>query len=472
MTTERAGASMGFEGLGTRTVEAAFDGGYLSSDGGALLLRETEKRFPVLERFAQCFTDYRDARYVEHDLVGLLRQRVFGIALGYEDLNDHDALRLDPLVALASGKEDLEGKARVREADRGKPLASPSTLNRLERTPEDADESARYTKLVYHGDRIEALLVELFLEAFEQAPKELVLDVDATDDPLHGNQEGRFFHGYYGNYCYLPLYVTCGDHLLVAMLRRSNRDACDGTVPVLERLVATIRGRFPETRVIVRGDSGFARDAIMTWCEANDVGYVLGLAKNARLLQALQPAMDRALIRHYVTGGVACRAFHSFSYRTLDSWSCARRVVGKAEQLLHGANPRFIVTHLPEDAATPADLYEKTYCARGDMENRIKEQQMDFFADRTSSHTLRSNQLRLWFSAIAYVLVNRLRTVALAGTELARATCGTIRLKLFKIAATVRISVRRVVVHLPTACPFQDLFVTVWDALRRRPQPT
>jgi hypothetical protein len=461
---------MEFEGLGRRKVEAAFDGGHLSSDGGAILLREVEERFTIIERFAECFTDYRDPDLVEHSLGELLRQRVFGIALGYEDLNDHDALRLDPLIALAAGKADPEGKDRVREEDRGKPLASPSTLNRLELTPEDADAKSRYKKLVYHGERIEALLVELFLESFKEAPREIILDFDATDDPIHGNQEGRFFHGYYGNYCYLPLYVTCGDELLVAKLRKSDIDASEGTVPVLERLVATIRGRFPDTRVIVRGDSGFCREAIMAWCEANGVYYVLGLAKNARLLRDLGPAMFRASIRHCLTGA-ACREFASFQYRTLDSWTCARRVVGKAEHLRHGANPRFIVTNLPEDYATPAALYENTYCARGDMENRIKEQQMDLFADRTSCNTMRANQLRLWFSAMAYALVNRLRSVALAGTEMARATCGTIRLKLFKIAAAIKISVRRVVVHLPTACPFQDIFVKAWEALHRLARP-
>ena len=468
MNTECDPVRMDFEDVGRRKVEAAFDGGHLSSDAGAILLREAEERLNVVGRFADCFTDHRDPRYVEHSVMELLRQRVLGIALGYEDLNDHNKLRLDPLFALASGKEDLEGKERRHEEDCGKPLASPSTLNRLELTPEEAD--SRYKKLVYHGDRVEALLAELFLESFKETPAEIVLDFDATDDPLHGNQEGRFFHGYYGNYCYLPLYVTCGDELLVAMLRTSDIDASDGTVPVLERLVAAIRAKFPDTRIVLRGDSGFCREAIMAWCEANGVYYVLGLAKNARLLAALGPAMFRASVRHLLCGA-ACREFASFQYRTLDSWTCARRVVGKAEHLRHGANPRFIVTNLPEDYATPADLYEKTYCARGDMENRIKEQQMDLFADRTSSHTMRANQLRLWFSAMAYVLVNRLRSVALEGTKMARATCGTIRLNLFKIAASIKISVRRVFLQLPTACPFQDIFVQVWDALHRLPRP-
>jgi hypothetical protein len=461
---------MDFQGIGRRKVQASFDGGHLSSDGGALLLREADLRFSVVERLAACFTDHRNAEAVEHSVATLLRQRVFGLALGYEDLNDHNELRRDPLIALASGKADPEGMDRLREADRGKPLASPSTLNRLELTPEDAGANARYKKLVYHGDRIEALLVELFLESFKKAPTELVLDFDATDDPLHGNQEGRFFHGYYRNYCYLPLYVTCGDAVLVAKLRSSDRDASDGTVPELERFVQAIRKRFPNTRIVLRGDSGFAREAIMLWCESHGVYYVLGLAKNARLNAMLAPAMDKAHIRHNLCG-TACREFLSFGYRTLNSWSRARRVVGKAEVLAKGKNPRFIVTNLPEDHATPADLYEQIYCARGDMENRIKEQQLDLFADRTSAHTMRANQLRLWLSTFAYALMNRLRQVALQGTELARATCGTLRLKLFKIAAAIKISVRRVIVRMPTACPFQNIFVRAWEALHRLPRP-
>lgn len=471
MNTECTPVQMDFQGHGRRKVQGAFDGGHLSSDGGVLLLRETDERFAIIERLAACFTDYRNPDSVEHQLIELLRQRVHGIALGYEDLNDHNELRLDPLLALAAGKTDPEGMDRVREEDRGKPLASPSTLNRLELTPEDANAESRYQKVVYQGELIEALLVEFFLESFKKAPKEIILDFDATDDPLHGDQEGRFFHGYYRNYCYLPLYVTCADQVLVAMLRQSNADASDGTVPVLTRLVQGIRERFPNTRIVLRGDSGFARESIMLWCETNDVYYVLGLAKNERLRRILEPAMDKARIRHCLTGS-ATREFNSFQYRTLNSWSRERRVVGKAECLSKGENPRFIVTNLPEDYATPAGLYEQVYCARGDMENRIKEQQLDLFADRTSTHTMRANQLRLWLSTFAYVLVNKLRQVALKGTELARATCGTIRLKLFKIAAAVKISVRRVLVRMPSACPCQEVFVQAWEALHRLPRPT
>lgn len=469
MITECTPVQMEFQGLGRRRVEAAFDGGHLSSDGGSLLLRELDAHFTIIERLAACFTDHRNAELIEHSVVELLRQRVFGIALGYEDLNDHDRLRVDPLLALVSGKEDIEGRDRRHEADRGIPLASPSTLNRLELTPEDANSDSRYKKLVYSAERIESLLVDLFLESFKATPKEIVLDFDATDDQLHGKQEGRFFHGYYGNYCYLPLYVTCGDELLVAMLRKSNIDACEGTVPVLERLVKAIRAKFPDTRIILRGDSGFCREEIMAWCELNNVYYVLGLAKNSRLIAMLEPVLFKAAIRHRLTG-VACREFLSFEYRTQKSWTRARRVIGKAEYLHKGVNPRFIVTNLPEDYATSADLYEKIYCARGDMENRIKEQQMDLFADRTSCNTMRANQLRLWFSSMAYVLMNRLRSTALAGTEMAQATCGTIRIKLFKIAAALKITVRRVAIHLPTACPYKEVFVKAWEALHRLPR--
>lgn len=457
MTTECNATQLEFQGLGRRRVQAAFDGGHLSSDGGALLLRAVDERLRVTERLAQCFTDHRDQALIEHQALELLRQRIQGLALGYEDLNDHDELSRDPLLALACGKADVEGRQRVREADRGKALASSKTLNRLELTPADAGPRSRYKKIVYHPEKIEALLVDLFLDSYAAAPKEIILDFDATDDPLHGHQEGRFFHGYYGAYCYMPLYVTCGDHLLVAKLRTADRDAGAGSVEVVAALVEQIRQRWPEVRIILRGDSGFARDALMLWCESNDVYYVLGLAKNARLLDTIGQALLAAHAR-YLQTGVAARVFTSFFYRTRDSWSRARRVIAKAEHLPKGANPRFIVTNLPEDHAEPKALYEELYCARGDMENRIKEQQLDLFADRTSAGTLRANQLRLWFSSFAYVLVSALRRVALKGTRLADASCGTIRLKLFKIAAHVKISVRRFVIHLASACPYQDVF--------------
>lgn len=456
MTTACTAAQLEFQGVGRRKVQAAFDGGHLSSDGGALLLRELDLRLGVMRRFADCFTDYRDAERTEHTVLELLRQRVYGIALGYEDLNDHDDLLGDPLLAMTVGKADVEGDARRRRCDQGKALASSSTLNRLELTPSDAHAGNRYKKVACHPERIEDLLVALFLDSFAKPPEEIVLDFDATDDPLHGGQEGRFFHGYYRCFCYLPLYVTCGDHLLVAQLRESNQDASAGSLETLMKLVQRIRARWPQVRIIVRADSGFARDALMTWCEQHAVYYLFGLAKNDRLLQKIGNELVAAYVRHIQTG-VAARVFASFQYRTRTSWSSARRVVGKAEWLPKGANPRFIVSNLPEAYATPQALYETMYCARGEMENRIKEQQLDLFADRTSAHTMRANQLRLWFSSLAYVLVSALRRIGLKGGGMAKATCGTIRLKLFKIAAQIKVSVRRFAVHLASACPYQDI---------------
>lgn len=468
MKTECTSVQVEFQGLGRRKVQAAFDGGPISSDGGALLLREADARLGITERLARCFTDHRDQDAVEHSVLDLVRQRVYGIALGYEDLNDHNDLKWDPLLALALGKQDVEGKERHRERDQGKVLASASTLNRLELTPADAGSHSRYKKIVADPERMEEVPVEVFVDSHEEPPKEIVLDLDATDDPLHGNQEGRFFHGYYRCYCYLPLYVTCGDHLLFAKLRTSDRDASDGATEVVAFLVERIRQRWPHVRIIVRGDSGFARDDLMTWCEEHGVYYVLGLAKNTRLLKKLGPEMVQAQHEHERTGQ-AERFFAQFSYRTRTSWSCARRVIGKAEHLKKGPNPRFVVTNLPEEYAGPRYLYEECYCARGDMENRIKEQQLDLFADRTSSHTMRANQLRLWFSSFAYLLVSATRRVGLRGTRLAKATCGSIRLKLFKIGAQVAISVRRIVIHLASACPYQDVFLQAWQNLQLIP---
>lgn len=463
---------MQFQGLGRRKVQADFEGGEVSSDGGLLLLREVDQQLNIIDQFAQCFTDYRDPELVEHTLAELLGQRIYGIATGYEDLNDHDDLLRDVLLAVSVGKTDIEGQARRREADKGKALASSSTLNRLELTPANAGHNARYKKIVYCGEMIETLFVDFFLQSFQEAPDEIILDFDATDDPIHGGQEGRFFHGYYDCYCYLPLYVTCGDHLLVAKLREADQDASAGSVEILARLIARIRAQWPGVRIIVRGDSGFARDAIMALCEATPrVYYVLGLAKNARLLKQIGNAQVAAYARHIQTGAAA-RVFTEFSYRTLNSWSTPRRVVAKAEYLKKGFNPRFIVTNLPEDYAPMKRLYEDVYCARGEMENRIKEQQLDLFADRTSTHTMRANQLRLWFSSLAYVLVSAVRRIGLKGTRLAKATCGAIRLKLFKIGARIKVSVRRVMVHLATACPYRDVFHAAWQNLIAYPLRT
>jgi hypothetical protein len=457
-----------FQGLGQRRVQGAFDGGHISSDGGALLLRELDLRWGLTERLAGCFTDHRQPDLIEHSVIELVRQRVYGLALGYEDLNDHDDLARDPLLALAVGKRDPEGQDRKREQDQGRPLASDSTLNRLELTPETLDPANRYWKIIHHAQRFESLFVTLFLESFAEPPAEIVLDFDATDDPLHGGQEGRFYHGYYGCYCYLPLYVFCGDRLLVAKLRTSDRDASDGSTEVLAYLVERIRAQWPDTRIIVRGDSGFARDDFMTWCEDHDVYYLLGLAKNPRLLKKIGKELVEARDRFHAAQHAA-RVFTQFSWRTRKSWTRARRVIAKAEHLDKGPNPRFVVTNLPEDYAAPQALYEDRYCARGDMENRIKEQQLDLFADRTSTRTMRANQLRLWFSSMAYVLLSTLRRTALNTTRMAACTCATIRLRLLKIGARIKISVRRVFIHLAGACPYQDVFFQAWRNLQHYP---
>jgi hypothetical protein len=338
-----------------------------------------------------------------------------------------------------AGKTDPTGSDRRQEQDRGKPLAGKSTLNRLEWGAVKQD---RYRKISLDSEAVDRFFVDVFLVAHQQAPAEIVLDLDATDDPLHGEQEGRFFHGYYGGYCYLPLYIFCGSHLLCARLREANVDASFGAVSELERIVERVREKWPEVRIIVRGDSGFAREDLMSWCESHGVDFVLGLARNARLQRALGEELEQARAQ-FEDSGKAARVFKDFVYRTRKSWSRQRRVVGKAEHLAKGANPRFLVTSLSSEQWSAQVLYEKLYCARGEMENRIKEQQLCLFADRTSTHHLSSNQARLWFSSVAYVLLNELRRLGLSGTELAQARCDTIRTKLLKIGAQVKVTVRR-----------------------------
>ena len=468
MKTECTADQLEFHGLGRRTVVGEFNGGKISSDSGGLLLREVEHRMHILKRFAGCFVDYRDPDQIEHPVESLIKQRVMGLALGYEDLNDHDVLRQDPMLALLSDVTDPTGQGRRRTQDKGSALAGKSTLNRLELTPLDADAASRYKKIVADAGAMDNLLVDLFVEAHEEAPGEIIVDVDATDDPLHGHQEGRFFHGYYRSYCYLPLYIFCGEHLLCARLRTADQDGAAGTQEELERIIGRIRQRWPQVRIIVRGDSGFCRDDLMTWCETNEVDYVLGLAKNNRLKAAIAKQMVEAKEQYEATQQAA-RVFKDFRYQTLKSWSCERRVVGKAEHLGKGENPRFIVTTLSTNALDARALYEDLYCARGDMENRIKEQQLALFADRTSTHEMRSNQLRLYFSSFAYVLMQTLRRLGLNGTSMAKAQCDTIRLKLFKIGAHIRISVRRVVIAFSESYPYADLFRQILYKLQRIP---
>jgi hypothetical protein len=481
----------------------------MTSNAGALLLGSADRAIRLVERVAKCFVDRRDPELIEHTVATLAGQRIFGLALGYEDLIDHDALRHDPMFAV------LAGKLKARRADCA-PVAGKSTLNRLERSRETPD---AYRKIAHDGAAMEKLLVDLFLESHKNAPEEIVLDLDATDDPLHGEQEGRFFHGYYDCYCYLPLYVFCGDHLLVAKLRKADVDASAGASDEIGRVVRQIRARWPKVRIVLRADSGFAREQLMAWCEANAVDYLFGLAKNARLNAEIAADLVAAAEESATTAKPA-RRFKDFSYRTLDSWSRERRVVGKAEWMTPSlaeaddaakkpkkekkkkekakkvskaraakvsqaveaveaitapstpsfpgrANPRFIVTSLSAQEHEARSLYERRYCARGEMENRIKECQLDLFADRTSSHTMQANQLRLWLASFAYVLMSALRRDGLAGTRLAAATCGTIRLKLLKIGALVKISVRRILFSMASAFPYVDCYATAWAGLSK-----
>lgn len=461
--TECTRESLEFHRLGRREITGRFDAPAITSDAGGLLLRELDAKFGFIEQFAKCFSDYRRPLLTIHSLAELLSQRIFGIALGYEDLNDHDQLRHDPLMAVLAGKTDpspAEGFA----------LAGKSTLNRLELTPVGADGESRYKKIVArHGD-IENFFVKTFLQVHAKPPKRIVLDLDATDDPLHGHQLGRFFHGYYKCYCYLPLYIFCGSHLLCAKLRPSDMDAAAGSVKQLERIVGQIRSEWPEVQIVIRGDSGFCREKIMSWCEANQVDFVLGMAKNARLTRILGKELHEAKQQFEATGQAA-RLYKDFRYRTRKSWGRERRVIGKAEHLAKGANPRFVVTSFSIEDFEAQVLYEKEYCARGDMENRIKEQQLHLFADRTSASTMRANQLRLWLSSVAYVLVNTLRVVGLQGTQFAKAQCDTIRLRLFKIGAAIRITVRRVWVSFSQNHPYAETFVRVFANLKALPSP-
>jgi hypothetical protein len=447
MPTECSSDLFGFAPVEGRQVVAGFDGGAISSDAGALLLGVTDRTVGMMDRFASCFHDERRAEWIEHEVVTLIGQRVFGIALGYEDLNDHDELRHDPMMAV------LAGKLEARREDCA-PVAGKSTLNRLELSKL---EPTRYHKISHNPVAIKKLLVDLFLEAHKRAPKPIILDLDATDDPLHGQQEGRFFHGYYDCYCYLPLYVFCGRHLLVAKLRRADMDAAAGAVEEVARIVAQIRARWPRTRILLRADSGFAREELMAWCEANSVDFLFGLAKNDRLIAEIKTELDRAAAKSRRTGKPE-RRFKNFMWMTRRTWSRRRRIVAKAEWTQGEANPRFVVTSLARGECKAKHLYEKVYCARGDMENRIKECQLDLYADRTSTATMRANQLRLWFYSMAYILLCATRRIGLHGTELAKATCGTIRLKLLKIGAIVRVSVRRIKVAMASSCPTAQLW--------------
>ena len=447
--TECNQESFGFTAHFSRRVEAGFTAGRVSSDGGALLLREVEGKINLLGRLAGCFTDGRKQELVEHPLSEMLSQRIYGLALGYEDLNDHEQLRSDPVFGLLGGKRKLNEE-----------LAGKSTLNRLELT----GRSPRYHKISYSPEAIDRLLCDLYIESHAAMPDQIVLDLDATDIPLYGHQPERFFHGYYDGYCYLPLYIFAGDQLLCARLRPADRDAAAGSVEEVSRIVCQLRARWPEAKILLRADSGFCRGALMAWCEWNRVAYLFGLSRNKRLRKIIGKPMHEAQLLHQATGKAA-RVFAEFDYQTRKSWSRPRRIVAKAEYLDKGENPRFVVTSLPADQWTAQDLYEKLYCARGEMENRIKEQ-MHLFADRLSTDAMRGNQLRLYFSALAYTLVEALRRLALRGTEWAQAQVDTIRLKLFKIGALVRIRARRIVLQMSSAYPWKDIYAAAFHALR------
>ena len=465
LSTECQQDSFQFQDLGARKVVADFSGGTLSSDGGALLLRQIEASLGLTRTLAGCFRDQRKQFFVDHSLQQLLAQRIHGLALGYEDLNDHEQLRRDPLLATACDKDDPLGQDRFNPQDRGIPLAAPSTLNRLELSNNKA---TRCHKRPHDPAKVAACLLAMGVHCLRKHAQEVVIDLDSMGHLVHGLQEGRHYNDYYGDYCYLPLYLVVGDVVLWAQLRTSDKGGADGVVPALQQVVAAIRRRCKKARIVVRGDSGFCVEEIMAWCETQpEVFYCLGLAKNPVLIEKLAPALVAARMRHCLCGAPSVREFAEFEYQTRKSWNRPRRVVGKAEVMAGGDNPRFIVTNLPakgfkndQDRGrfTATRLYEELYCARGEMENVLKQQVLDLEADKLSTHYLASNQRRLWLASFAYLLVERLRAWGCHGTELARATVGCIRLKLLKVAARVTVSVRRVYVQLSSAYPRPDLF--------------
>ena len=468
-----------FDDLGSRRVQVDFSGGHLSSDAGVLLLRQVNRGLGVSRSLAGCFHDLRNQDYVDHSVQELLDQRLYGLALGYEDLNDHERLRLDHLLAVACEKHDPLGLDRVHPEHRGVALAGASTLNRLELSN---NIESRAHKIAHDPAKIEACLLEMGVRCLPKYAREVVLDLDAMGHRIHGMQEGRHFNAYYDDYCYLPLYAFVGEIALWAQLRTCEHSAAHGVVPALEKLVAAIRKRCPKARIIVRGDSGFGLEEIMVWCEGQpEVYYCLGKAKNSVLIEKLGPALATARARHCLSGGASTRVFVEFEYQTQTSWSRERRVIGKAEVMVGGDNPRFIVTNLPKqgwgqdedpERFTPARLYEQLYCQRGEMENLLKQQVLDLHADRMSTHNMASNQLRLWLCTFAYLLMERVRTIGCQGTELARATAGTLRLHLMKVAAQVKVSVRRVYVQLNSAFPLQKLFRLCQKRLSALAEPT
>jgi hypothetical protein len=452
--TECNQSSFGFADSGKREIVARFDGGTISTDGGALLLRQTDQHLNLLPRLAECFLDGRNQSMVEHSILEMLSQRIYGLALGYEDLNDHEQLRNDPVFGVLAGRSDLD-----------RPLAGKSTLNRMELGAGTGD---RYKKITFWKAGIDELLVKIFLESPQQPPKQIVLDVDATDLPLHGKQEDRFFQGYYDGYCYLPLYIFCGEHVLCARLRAADHDAYFGSLPEIQRIVAQIRTAWPEVKIVLRGDSGFCRNELMSWCEDKGVDFLFGVARNQRLRKIIGQQLHQAREQWKSTAKPA-RVFCEFTYGSKKTkkggWDRERRVVAKAEHIDGKENPRFVVTSLSGEEWQPQALYEELYCGRGNMENRIKEQ-FSLFADRVSAETVRANQTRLYYSTMAYVLVSGLRRIGLKGTALATAQVATIRAKVLKIGAQIRVTVRKVWVSMASSYPWQGLYQEVWTNLR------
>lgn len=458
MPTECSQDSFDFGTVEGRQVVGAFDGGAITSDAGALLLGQTDKAIGLVSRLAGCFQDGRNPAFTVHELAAMLRQRIFGIALGYEDIVDHDQLRHDPVLGV------LGGTLTAKRSDCA-PLAGKSTLNRLEHAAKVGTDP--YHKITHDPAAMERLFVTMMTEAHDEPPRRLIIDLDATHDPIHGEQEGRHFNAFYDCYCYLPLYIFAGRHLLAAKLRSADKDAADGARDEVARIVAQIREGWPDVRIILRADSGFARDELMEWCEENGVDFIFGLARNVRLVGAIKRELVLARRASRRSGRAERRFAVLDGWDTRDGWATPRKVVAKAEWLDDKANPRFVVTSLHWSDGDARQLYEDVYCARGEMENRIKECQADLFAGRTSAASMRANQLRLWFAAFAYVVLAALRRIGLADTELAQATCGTIRLKLLKIGALITKSVRRVKIAFASSCPHQVTFAIAQDRLRK-----
>ncbi len=481
---------LNFGSIKGRKVIADFSGGKITSDAGILLMAELDKKLKITARFAQCFRDYRDSSYVDYSVHQLLAQRVYGIVLGYEDVNDHDQLRYDPALAIALKKLNfIESTEAV--------LAGKSTLNRLEYCPETVinQASSRYHRIEHQPKELEQAFVEIFLESYRKPPRQIILDMDVTDDQVHGNQEGAFFNTYYHGVCYAPLYIFCGHHLLVAKLRSSNVDPAEGALEELQRVIGLIREQWQDPHILVRGDSAYAREDIMKWCEEQqEVDYVLAMATNSQLRLRASDVIAKAQADYEqrcqpVTALIetmfdpdeeldeanqlvpSATWYRSLCYKTQNSWTCSRRVVTKVSYGSSGLKVRYVVTSLPASKYPPSIVYTKKYCPRGEMENRLKEQQLELFADRTSSQTFESNQLRLWLSSIAYVLMQAFRQNCLAKTTLAKATVGTIRLSLLKLGARITISVRRILIAIASACPYQDILATAYRRIQLLPAP-